>query len=154
MSQPSIESRDISNERAFAQAVERDSEVELADAYTLQIDIDREEDLELFRAQLSRLVEHCPTLFHELGEYDIQEGLFFAHGLKLDGVKYKSRTKGYHIILKLNEEMDVVERIMLQACLGSDRVREVLSYCRYAKGEANPVLLFRPKPAQDTSIYI
>jgi len=150
MNQPSINSRDISNERAFAQAVERGCEVELADAYTLQIDIDREEDLELFRAQLSRLVEHCPTLFRELGADEIQEGLFFVRGLKLDGVKYKSRTKGHHIILKLASALDPVTRIMLQACLGSDRVREVLSYCRYAKGEPNPVLLFRPKPQSES----
>ncbi len=45
-----------------------------------------------------------------------------------------------HITVKLNHSVTMLERIALQACLGSDRVRELLSLVQYQNGDPHPVL--------------
>jgi hypothetical protein len=42
----------------------------------------------------------------------------------------KSRGGGKHVYMQLNRPLEPVERVALQACLGSDPVREVLSFLR------------------------
>lgn len=39
-----------------------------------------------------------------------------------------------HVILRANCDLSPAERIALQACLGSDLVREFLSFLRYIQG--------------------
>ena len=50
-----------------------------------------------------------------------------------------------HITVKLKKPVTVLERICLQACLGSDRVREVLGYVRYKNNDPSPTLFFEKK---------
>jgi hypothetical protein len=53
-----------------------------------------------------------------------------------------SKTEGhYHAIVKMPFEIDKVERIALQAVLGSDPVREMLSIFRVWLGDPYPTLL-------------
>jgi hypothetical protein len=51
-----------------------------------------------------------------------------------------------HVIVHLlTYELEAVERLMLQAFLGSDRRRELLNYGRMLLGQDQPIRLFRPK---------
>lgn len=53
-----------------------------------------------------------------------------------------TRSKGgnWHVYLKIDwpDDLDPVTRIALQACLGSDRKRELLSLLRHVFGTQNP----------------
>ncbi len=59
--------------------------------------------------------------------------------------RWKSKSgKGLHIKMKLSKPLNVSTRLLLQACLGSDRLREFLSLMRKWDGCKEPSLLFRP----------
>ena len=90
----------------------------------LLLDIDSENDLQRCKLSISRM------------EDELQEALPFS--------VFKSTTPGhYHISIKFPRKIDMLERIALQAVLGSDRVREMLSLFRLWQGEAHPSLLVR-----------
>jgi hypothetical protein len=89
----------------------------------LQIDIDNEQSYEFFLRQIK-----------------IVTRLADAYGYTER--PSKSGMPKRHITVKLKTPVTVLERICLQACLGSDRVREVLGYVRYRRGEPNPTLFF------------
>jgi hypothetical protein len=57
----------------------------------------------------------------------------------------KSGLPRRHITVRLKTPVTVLERICLQACLGSDRVREVLGYVRYKHNDPSPTLFFEKK---------
>lgn len=60
--------------------------------------------------------------------------------------QYKSKGgAGRHIVLQMTKSLPTVERLLLQACLGSDRKREFLSLVRVWNKSEEPSLLFRPK---------
>lgn len=115
----------VDSRHAFDLARETDCEVLVADAYTLQLDLDSDEDYVTFVNQLEKLK-------HFMAVGDVEE--------------LKSRGGNRHILVKLTKRLAVRDRILLQACLGSDPVRELLSYRRVLADDPNPVLLLRPKP--------
>jgi hypothetical protein len=115
----------LSSDAAIQQAEEKNCTILYADDRTLQIDIDTDEDYEFFEKQVSRLREYMDLP----ATYDV----------------LRSISGNRHILIQLPRPLPVKDRIMLQACLGSDRVREILSYARYRKGDPQPVLLFRPR---------
>lgn len=116
----------LTNERAEEQAEEKDCTVEYSHGKLLQLDIDSDEDFAFFQEQWKRL-------FH------------FAKHLLEDTYSVRASSSGNrHVLIRLRKPLGVSERIMLQACLGSDRVREVLSYARFLCGEDNAILLFKP----------
>lgn len=47
-----------------------------------------------------------------------------------------------HITVTLSKQVSPLERILLQAVLGSDLRRELLSYCRWSINDPNPTLFF------------
>lgn len=49
-----------------------------------------------------------------------------------------------HVILRLDVPLDVPTRLLLQACLGSDPQRELLSFVRFRNGVPEPTRLFKP----------
>lgn len=53
----------------------------------------------------------------------------------------------YHVVMTLDRAFNDTERILLQACLGSDRKRELLSFVRVTKGDPHPSLLIEPGAA-------
>lgn len=90
----------------------------------LLLDIDSENDLQRCKLSISRM------------EDELQEDLPFT--------VFESKTPGhYHVSIKFPRKIDMLERIALQAVLGSDRVREMLSLFRLWQGEAHPSLLAR-----------
>lgn len=118
----------LDNKRAERQAKERGCTVEYASPKTLQLDIDSEESREIYEDQLERL------------------RLMFT---VLEVRERASRSGNMHVIITLKERLSVPERIMLQACMGSDRTREILSYARYQNGDNEPILLFKPMNPPD-----
>lgn len=90
----------------------------------LQIDIDTPEQLEAFYVGLAVLMRNdCnwPAMLVEMHPS-------------------KSGT-GKHATVKLPYEItDPIHRIALQACLGSDPVRELLALIRYKQGDPDPIL--------------
>src|SRR5665213_1744744 len=97
-------------------------------ANQLFIDIDKEEDKKAFRKHLKTLKKECP-------------------GLVLDVKNKPSSSKGHrHITIELSEDIEDGTRILLQAVLGSDRVRELLSYVRLRSGfRKHPTLFFEKR---------
>lgn len=53
-----------------------------------------------------------------------------------------------HVYLKMNKELSTLERIAVQACLGSDPVKEVLSFIRSENHDA-AVAMFETSEALD-----
>jgi hypothetical protein len=98
----------------------------------LQLDLDDASQLKYFWAQWNRLY---------------RAGADHAMMIDWDSVPLvlDSSTKGhFHVIVKLSQPLDVPERILLQALLGSDRTREMLNFRRWLQGMDNPIRLFRP----------
>jgi hypothetical protein len=93
----------------------------------LFIDIDREEDLEQFHKNVSWF-----------GDF------ITSHTI----TKSPSGKPGhYHIVVTLNRAVrDAFERIGLQAILGSDRLREALSWRNAVNGSGIPTCFFEKDP--------
>lgn len=108
-------------------AEERGCEVVFADDYTLQLDLDTDEAYDHFVFAFERLEE--------------EEVLQSVAGWQ----EWRSRSgKGRHVQIALADPMPLEQRIMVQALLGSDPMRETLNLIRGRKGVAEPVRLFKP----------
>lgn len=106
-------------------AAERGCEVVFSDERTLQMDIDNEGDYDLCLSQILRMTD---------------EGLL-EHGSREE---WRSRSGNRHVQVKLVEPAPEETRILLQALLGSDRVRELLNLRRHRAGLTGKICLFRP----------
>lgn len=95
----------------------------------LLLDIDSEEAYQTFLVRFERLKE------------EIEDAMGYDCGSLIYKV-YDSATEGHrHIIVTLPFEVNMHERIALQAVLGSDPVREMLSIFRVWQGDPYPTLL-------------
>ena len=99
--------------------------------HTIQVDIDNDEDLVLFWDQWQRLQNLGDPSW---GQADVRV--------------MKSKSGHDHVLITRPRHappLTIEQRIMFQALLGSDRVREMLNYTRHFWGAENPIRLFRPK---------
>jgi len=87
----------------------------------LLIDIDNEHSFQMFMKQMDILKKYVGATGDTITES--------RHGLP-----------GRHIVVTLDHDIDETERILLQVCLGSDRVRELLGYVQMKNGDAHPTL--------------
>jgi hypothetical protein len=109
-------------------ARDRGASIEIAPPDVLQIDIDGPEAYDRFSEQLE-IYQNCETL-PALGKI----------------VERASRTEGHkHITIELPTEYTIEQRIMLQALLGSDLKRELLSLASHHNGHENPIVFYRPQ---------
>lgn len=115
--------------RAIDEAARLGLDVVFPAADELQIDIDNEVDYDVFRRHIGILEQHYCT--------------------ELEPKETSSRSGGEckHITVKLPHKVSNTERILLQAVLGSDRTREVLSLLQEWNGDAHPTL-FLERTAQ------
>jgi hypothetical protein len=70
------------------------------------------------------------------------------HKGKVEWKEYPSKTADgihKHIVVETATEWDASSRILMQACLGSDPTRELLSYMRLLEKDPHPTMLARPK---------
>jgi len=101
--------------------------VEVADSRTLFIDIDSNAAYTVF-----------------VDNIYLADRIFGIDKRKSNWVCTPSKSGGEkrHIRVKLFREFSLVERILLQACLGSDLKRELISLKRAMDGEDNVVVFF------------
>lgn len=99
----------------------------------VQIDIDRLEDLAVYTNNLSILKESAPDLVKKEETH----------------VSPSGEPGHFHITLTLAQKITPVERIAIQAALGSDRKRELLSYLRTRRGDPVPTLFFEKGPEDE-----
>lgn len=95
-----------------------------ADEYTLLLDLDAPEALAQFEHVFPILERHFIVVKQET---------------------WKSKSGHTHKLLELAKPLSVMERLLLQAALGSDGRREVIALVRLHNGVANPSRLFKPK---------
>lgn len=66
-------------------------------------------------------------------------------GLKTVNAKVYHTTNGYHLVLKLDNEIDNLKAIFMQLALGSDYRREVCNLLRIERGCKDWNILFKAK---------
>jgi len=115
------------SQRAYTEAAAKGLEVVLPASNELQIDIDNEHSYLLFQKQI-QIVQAF------IGVVDIREAP------SKSGQKWKM-----HITVELDVDVTTLERLALQAMLGSDRVRELLGYVQFKNDDPYPTL-FIEKP--------
>lgn len=94
-----------------------------ADDYTLQLDIDSADALNEFYARWDKFNK------------------WFAG----EPIITRSKSNKWHITIKTLVPLSVETRIAIQACLGSDYVREMLCILRVIYNVPDPVILFEKK---------
>lgn len=106
-------------------------EVVVPDVYTLQLDIDDDTSMQTF------------FVMHEM---------LASNGVRITTERItRSKSGNRHVYLRLDRQLTDIERIAWQACLGSDRKRELLSLLsalqlRGERSQHPPTLLFeRPQ---------
>jgi hypothetical protein len=118
------------SQRAVDQALREGLDVVYPQDNELQIDIDNEHSKRLLENQLlilNKFVGPCN----------------YISNASKSGEKWKM-----HITLVFDRTFTNLERIGLQAMLGSDRVRELLSYVKLCNGDPHPTLFLEKKPEQ------
>jgi hypothetical protein len=118
---------------AFAEAEGKNCNIVLPNRDQLQIDIDTQEGIHTYNQNYGRFVQCVTDISH----------------VERHASRHASEEQPYkeHITLTLDRDVDPTERILFQLMLGSDPVRELLSYYRLLNGDANPTLFFEPKNA-------
>ena len=123
-----------SNQYAFDRAFKEGLSIKLPLGTQLFIDLDSDADFAIFEKLLSIANDH-------VGVSD------YVCSLSKSGYPHR------HIVVNLKRQITVLERIALQACLGSDRKREILSFIEYLNGDAAPTLFFeKPKADNDSAV--
>lgn len=118
------------SESAFEKAKANDLVVVEPEAHQLQIDIDDSRAYEIFSKNQAAVNEH-------FGIVGIEE-----HASKSGGDRK-------HVTVTLAKPvMSNMERILLQACLGSDGVRELLSYVQVLNRDPHPILFLEKQNAR------
>jgi hypothetical protein len=116
--------------------------VKLPAANELQLDIDSEEELNGFRARFARLKKILGRDPEKILGRDPGD----RRGGEATWTKAPSpsgKPGRYHVTVTLPRVgMTHVERIVLQAVLGSDPMREVLNFRRWQYGDEQPTLFF------------
>lgn len=123
------------SDKAYEKAKELGLEVVLPDEYTLQLDLDVPFNGYSEEAYGQDFLTKVNAVYTNFGIEDIT----FT----------KSKSGRTHGFIRLTEPVTAVERILLQAALGSDGLREILSFKRVKRGDPTPTLLFEV-PTKDT----
>lgn len=115
------------SQRALDQAVREGLDVKFPANNELFIDIDNEHSYRMFQKQMDIMRKYLSAT----GETITPS----RHGLP-----------GRHIVVTLDRTITELERIALQSCLGSDRVRELLGFIQNSNGDPHPTLFLEAKP--------
>lgn len=118
------EYQEMLREEYIRQVLEDGKVVVVPGPNELQIDIDSDEDLARMASSMDILQTNYPNLV-----------IAWDHRVSASGAPHR------HVTVVLSRDVrDAEERILLQALLGSDLKREVLSLIRYWKGDSMPTL--------------
>ena len=120
----------IKSSNAFLEAESKNCIIVLPERNQLFIDIDDEAGALTYTRNITKFQEHIAKI--------------------IVGSKFiKSKSGGeynFHYTVNLDRNVARRERILFQLLLGSDRVRETLSYIRLINKDPNPTLFFEKKP--------
>jgi hypothetical protein len=120
----------IKSDRAFADAKILGYTVVLPEPNQLQIDIDNEQARTVYSKNIDRFQAHIASLAGQAQEAPSKSG----------------KPGKSHITLTLNlDRINPEDRILYQLMLGSDPVREFLSYIRWINGDSAPTLFYEKK---------
>ncbi len=117
---------DLTLEHCMADAKSRGLSVRMPSTYELFVDIDSAADHDLFWRSYVKL----------------QEFGVVADGQLPVVTPSKSGLPKRHAVVTVKEALTAERRILLQALLGSDRMRELLSFARMEAGNQEPTLFF------------
>jgi hypothetical protein len=120
----SVDYGDIGSDIVISAAEAMDCEVFYPDEVTLTLDIDTDKDFRFFIDQFFRL-----RAVFGLIEYQV----------------LKSRHGNRHVLVTMKEPRSMSDRLLLQAVLGSDRIREALSLLRLQREDPHSSILLRPR---------
>ena len=115
----------MSERRSIADAELAGLVVNRPDNYTLQLDLDD-----------AAAEEH----------YEANKWMLWQYYDFVSEKRTTSKSGNTHVYITMGEPLPVLERILLQAVLGSDRKREFLSYRNVLDGKSDPVVLFELPP--------
>lgn len=118
----------IDSECAIQEAKDNNLDVVFPKPNELQVDIDSDAAYERYCGVLDHMLHHFP---------------FVTESITPSRSGYPKR----HIVLTLRKPVTDVQRIALQAILGSDPVRELLSLKRIENGDPHPTLFLEKKKA-------
>lgn len=110
----------LSSDGARVLAEQEGLDLILPDDNQIFIDIDNDEDFKVYSEYYHILIQF----------YCVEEKI----------TESKNGLPGRHIILTLDKNVTPLERICLQACLGSDRKRELLGFFLLRNGDKTPTL--------------
>jgi len=116
----------LKNEMAHKKVADENLLIIYPEDDVLQIDIDNEHSYLLFTNQVMIL-----SKFMQVQKWDVTPS--------------KSGLPKRHITVSLGRAVSSLERLALQAMLGSDRIRELLGFVRLQQGELHPTLFFERK---------
>ena len=117
-------------EAYIARVREEGFEIALPSEFELQIDIDSEQHFQAFRDSIGVILRNWET-----------------PGIDIEIHPSKSGLPRRHITVTLPFSVTPWQRIALQAALGSDPIRELLSATRLMRGEPHPTL-FSERPTK------
>jgi hypothetical protein len=95
----------------------------------LQLDIDNDHSFQLY-----------------LKQADILKKYIGVEGYKVE--PSRSGLPKQHITITLSRTVSTIERLALQAMMGSDRVRELLGFVQYLNNDPHPVLFLEKGPVK------
>lgn len=104
-----------------------DCTIRKANDYQLFIDIDTDHQFAIFERQLPILEKHWPTYLNWIATPSKQ------------GLPHR------HVVIRFAKALDLMTRIALQAAMGSDPTRELLSIRRALNKEENVVVFFEKR---------
>jgi hypothetical protein len=108
-------------------AATKNCEVVYGSEWTLQIDLDSPAAIYAFENQCALLFQRREPPWTRVERWTSKSG------------------EGEHVVLHLKEPTPILERILLQAALGSDIKRELIAWDSVKNNRDNPLVLFRPK---------
>ena len=115
---------------AIKEAEKKNLDVVYPNPDQLQIDIDTEHAFQVYLHVKQILDNH--------------------YGIKKEEIHFsRSGAPKRHITVTLYQDVDPMERIALQACLGSDRIRELLGVVMLKGGDKTPTLFLEAKKDSD-----
>ena len=128
--------------KVFAAARRLGCKVIVADSNQLQIDLDEPWvfSVDYLKSTKSKIHDKAQELFDEKvwWSFDREVNVIILEA-------WRSRNGNTHIVLTLDRDYTPFERIIFQAVLGSDPVRELLNWKRVVDGSDNPIALFKPR---------
>lgn len=128
----------------FTKARANGLEIVIPGSNQIQLDIDRPWPHEI--VYLDRKIKEIRQLIHNDDKKSISVLFRFDEEFSIDRHEaWRSAGGNIHVMLTINRDLDLLDRIAIQAILGSDPMRELCNLRRARCNAQDPIALFRPK---------